>query len=265
MLLAFPIRIHPSATIAGLCYAGALFIGCAIEDPTSPGRALVDLGFQSAALSVFVAVVVATQCQLGVGLCRLRYSRPRALATTGLFRFVRHPSYVAFVIPLASTACMSPFAAILATSTYVLAMQFAVIAGEEASMRHQFGAEYDRYAARTPAWFGIGLAFDPLRAMVSRMARSGRPQAAGWIFSAALCVLGLLCFTLVDDVMTRSRYSSLLVTDAVSGAARDPAPIRIPRGGVADMRLRLSIDPNREAEDRQLELHDLKELPGTDF
>ena len=78
--------------------------------------------------------------------------RAGTLATSGAYAYVRHPQYVAFILIM--------FGFLLQWPTLVTLVLFPVLAvtyvrlsrREEAEVRAKFGDEWDRYAARTPAF-----------------------------------------------------------------------------------------------------------------
>jgi len=81
-----------------------------------------------------------------------RAQRQRSLATSGPYAHVRHPQYVGFVLIL--TGFLLQWPTLLTLAMYpVLVFMYARLAWrEEAGLETEFGAEYGRYAAVTPAF-----------------------------------------------------------------------------------------------------------------
>lgn len=78
---------------------------------------------------------------------------PSALITTGVFRLSRNPIYLGDALILAGLSLLwdAPLALLLVPAFMALvARRF--IAGEEARLKAAFGADYDRWAARTRRW-----------------------------------------------------------------------------------------------------------------
>ncbi len=79
------------------------------------------------------------------------------LVTDGIFRYVRHPAFTGFMLLLAGIALLSGSAGFTFVSLplgIARIVQFAY-GQEEKEAREKFGAAYDAYAARTPAFFPI--------------------------------------------------------------------------------------------------------------
>lgn len=85
---------------------------------------------------------------------RVLYAAQRqySLATTGAYRYIRHPQYVAFIAILAGFLLQWPTILTLAMFPLLVLMYVRLAHAEEAEEHRVFGAEYDRYAAATPAW-----------------------------------------------------------------------------------------------------------------
>jgi len=75
------------------------------------------------------------------------------LAVTGPYGVVRHPQYDAFVIIMFGFLLQWPTILTLLMFPILVTMYVRLARREEADVRKQFGSEYDRYAARTPAFF----------------------------------------------------------------------------------------------------------------
>jgi protein-S-isoprenylcysteine O-methyltransferase Ste14 len=83
---------------------------------------------------------------------------PRALVARGLYRFSRNPMYVGVVTAVLGQALWARSAGIAAYAAVLVAMfHLRVVMFEEPVLRRSFGAEYDRYTAEVPRWFGRGL------------------------------------------------------------------------------------------------------------
>lgn len=86
----------------------------------------------------------------------------RVLAVDGPYAYVRHPQYMGFVLVLLGFLVQWPTILILAMFPVLVVMYVRLARTEEREVRAQFGAEYDVYAARVPAffpawpWFGRG-------------------------------------------------------------------------------------------------------------
>lgn len=72
------------------------------------------------------------------------------LATTGAYARIRHPQYVAFVLILTGFLLQWPTLLTLAMYPVLVVMYVRLALHEERDARTEFGAEYERYAARTP-------------------------------------------------------------------------------------------------------------------
>ena len=79
------------------------------------------------------------------------------LAMTGPYARVRHPQYVGFITIMFGFLLQWPTLLTLVMFPALTAMYVRLARGEEREVRQRFGAEYDRYAALTPAFFpGFG-------------------------------------------------------------------------------------------------------------
>lgn len=74
----------------------------------------------------------------------------RKLATAGPYARIRHPQYVAFAMILLGFLLQWPTLLTLLMFPVLLTMYARLAVTEEAEMRTQFGADFDRYAALTP-------------------------------------------------------------------------------------------------------------------
>jgi methanethiol S-methyltransferase len=75
------------------------------------------------------------------------------LATTGAYRYVRHPQYVGFILVMTGFLLQWPTILTLAMYPILVYMYVRLARTEERDVRAQFGGEYDRYAAAVPAFF----------------------------------------------------------------------------------------------------------------
>lgn len=79
--------------------------------------------------------------------------RAKRLATTGLYARVRHPQYIGFVLIMLGFLFQWPTLLTLGMFPILLYMYYRLAIREEHDMITQFGDEYRRYKARTPAFF----------------------------------------------------------------------------------------------------------------
>jgi len=79
--------------------------------------------------------------------------RNSGLATTGPYAYVRHPQYVGFILVMFGFLLQWPTLLTLAMFPVLAWMYLRLARAEEREVRTQFGDAYDRYAAKTPAWF----------------------------------------------------------------------------------------------------------------
>lgn len=81
------------------------------------------------------------------------FGQPDQLVETGLFRYIRNPMYLGFVISLASLALLMG-----ALSPWIFVLGFFVLANlwyipfEERTMYERFGEHYTAYQSRTRRW-----------------------------------------------------------------------------------------------------------------
>ncbi len=79
--------------------------------------------------------------------------RTGTLATTGPYAVMRHPQYVAFVVIMFGFLLQWPTLVTLIMFPILVWVYARLSGAEERDVRAGFGEEYDRYAARTPAFF----------------------------------------------------------------------------------------------------------------
>jgi protein-S-isoprenylcysteine O-methyltransferase Ste14 len=78
---------------------------------------------------------------------------PPVLVVRGAYRFVRNPMYVATAaIIVGEGLLLGQPILLVGAAAYVLALAGLVRFHEERVMRERFGAEYDEYRRRVPAW-----------------------------------------------------------------------------------------------------------------
>ncbi len=85
------------------------------------------------------------------------YAAQRAgkLATTGLYARMRHPQYTGFVLVLTGFLLQWPTLLTLAMYPFLIWMYARLARAEERETRERFGAIFDDYARRVPAFFPV--------------------------------------------------------------------------------------------------------------
>ena len=78
--------------------------------------------------------------------------RSHTLATTGPYARVRHPQYAGFVLIMFGFLLQWPTILTLVMFPLLVTMYVRLARREEREVAAEFGEEYDRYAARTPAF-----------------------------------------------------------------------------------------------------------------
>jgi protein-S-isoprenylcysteine O-methyltransferase Ste14 len=78
--------------------------------------------------------------------------REKRLATTGPYAYVRHPQYDGFILIMVGFLLQWPTLLTLIMFPILVAMYVRLARREEHEVREEFGEEYARYAARTPAF-----------------------------------------------------------------------------------------------------------------
>lgn len=86
---------------------------------------------------------------------KVLYAAQRAhqLATTGPYAYGRHPQYGAFVLIMFGFLLQWPTLVTLVMFPILVFMYVRLARGEEHEIEAEFGEEYARYAAKTPAFF----------------------------------------------------------------------------------------------------------------
>ncbi len=82
----------------------------------------------------------------------LAAQRTRTLATAGPYAHIRHPQYAAFVLVMFGFLLQWPTLLTVAMFPVLVFMYVRLARHEEREVARQFGREYERYAARTPAF-----------------------------------------------------------------------------------------------------------------
>lgn len=78
--------------------------------------------------------------------------RSKTLATTGPYAHVRHPQYVGFILIMLGFLFQWPTLITLVMFPILVTMYVKLAHREEREMLEEFGEEYRRYAAATPAF-----------------------------------------------------------------------------------------------------------------
>jgi len=76
----------------------------------------------------------------------------RSLATTGPYRYVRHPQYVGFILVMLGFLVQWPTILTLAMFPVLTIMYVKLARDEERDARAEFGDAYSRYAAEVPGF-----------------------------------------------------------------------------------------------------------------
>lgn len=79
--------------------------------------------------------------------------RHHGLATAGPYARIRHPQYIGFVLIMLGFLLQWPTILTVVMFPILVFMYVKLARTEEREARSQFGAEYDTYAARVPAFF----------------------------------------------------------------------------------------------------------------
>ncbi|MEN6396500.1 MAG: isoprenylcysteine carboxylmethyltransferase family protein [Methanoregula sp.] len=75
------------------------------------------------------------------------------LAVTGMYAYVRHPQYVAFILVMIGFLLQWPTILTMIMFPLLVWRYVTLAKQEEESVTQEFGEEYARYAAKTPGWF----------------------------------------------------------------------------------------------------------------
>lgn len=118
--------------------------------PDNPWFKVVPLSlFLTAALLVFSALTIMTRSDTAIH----PLDTPRALITTGAFRFTRNPIYLALLLALAATGAAfdSLWHLALLPILFLLLNTF-VVPREERALTAVFGVQYTEYCHRVRRW-----------------------------------------------------------------------------------------------------------------
>jgi protein-S-isoprenylcysteine O-methyltransferase Ste14 len=78
--------------------------------------------------------------------------RAHRLATTGPYRWIRHPQYAAFMVIMSGFLIQWPTLLTLAMFPVLVWRYVRLARAEESEVAREFGDEWQRWADRTPAW-----------------------------------------------------------------------------------------------------------------
>ena len=137
----------PQFLCVGLLVAG--YAGVAPQ-PFDRAQSLPILSSALALASIALIVATVRTHRVPIALWHQRDDGPADIVTSGPYRYVRHPFYVAFLLALAGGFLFSPQPSILATFALGLALLTSTAAREERRLRASaFGLEYAAYLAHT--------------------------------------------------------------------------------------------------------------------
>jgi protein-S-isoprenylcysteine O-methyltransferase Ste14 len=141
-------RIDLSAWVAGASFMLGMFI--AGPDVISrSGKSLIAI---AAAFAIFLVSVLIIQRHMQFKFTASTFGDPQHLVTDGIFKYSRNPIYVAVLLPLASIALISPIAAVIAITFYIITMNVTVIRKEERDLANAFGQPFHDYMKSAPRW-----------------------------------------------------------------------------------------------------------------
>lgn len=147
--------IDPSAWISGLAFATGILLAGPDRMMAALRAADLALGLIAASYGAFLLSVLVIQRHMRKSMLASTFGSPQQLTTGGIFRYSRNPIYVAFMLPLASIAALSPVASLAAAFLYVILMNRFVIAKEEQELASIFGQAYADYRVVTPRWLSL--------------------------------------------------------------------------------------------------------------
>jgi protein-S-isoprenylcysteine O-methyltransferase Ste14 len=76
-----------------------------------------------------------------------------SLITTGIFRFSRHPMYLAHLLMLVGLAiCLGVLIPLLVVPVFLLFLQVLCVAAEERALKERFGESWSRYRREVRRW-----------------------------------------------------------------------------------------------------------------
>jgi protein-S-isoprenylcysteine O-methyltransferase Ste14 len=79
--------------------------------------------------------------------------KENTLSVTGMYAYVRHPQYVAFILVMIGFLIQWPTILTMIMFPLLVWRYVALAREEEASVKQEFGEQYTMYAAKTPGWF----------------------------------------------------------------------------------------------------------------
>lgn len=77
------------------------------------------------------------------------------LATTGIYRFCRHPMYLAIFLYAGASCLLCPHPAVLASAIVTCLLHHRIALAEETFLAERFGAVWLEHMARTPRYVGL--------------------------------------------------------------------------------------------------------------
>lgn len=80
-------------------------------------------------------------------------SKKNRLATTGAYRYMRHPQYFAFILIILGFLLQWPTLITLIMAPVLIIRYISLAKSEEKQMTSKFGQVYRKYSTRTPGWF----------------------------------------------------------------------------------------------------------------
>lgn len=132
-------------------YAGFVLAGSP-QTTATVTRLGWEVALMLGAIAAFFVAILLIQRHMKFSLLANTYGTPNHLVTDGVFAYSRNPIYVAFFMPLASLAVLSPVAALAAFGFYIFGMNQFVIHREERVLEQGFGDQYRAYKTRTRRW-----------------------------------------------------------------------------------------------------------------
>lgn len=131
--------------------AALLWAGGSLDWP-EPGAPLVAGAALAVAAQVVVAAHVAAFVRQGRG-THAPFEPPRSLVESGLYRHLRNPMYLLYVLVIAGEALAFRSALLWAyAGGFWLLAHVYVVGVEEKALRRRFGDAYDAYCLRVPRW-----------------------------------------------------------------------------------------------------------------
>jgi hypothetical protein len=123
----------------------------------------------------------------------MRRSRPRQLANTGPYRFVRNPFYIGnILIGVGATVASELLWLAPVTLIWWIAVYSFVIWYEESHLLQQHGEEYRNYMSAVPRWFPRTISFRNVELVNGFFGRS--------VLAESRCLFALLPFVLKEII-----------------------------------------------------------------